>query len=209
MQISSEKTGDDRTFAVIGAAMEVHRTLGSGFLEVFYRDALAIEFGLRAIPFEPEVPCSVVYKGHQLRGHYRMDFVCFGAVVIEVKARSGVGAAEHAQVLSYLASTEHQCGLLLNFGASKLEYRRFILTKPPQTGDAQELICPQAFDLYLICVICGPGIYLCVICGPYRKSSNLSSTYFSPQYSFSSTVYAISTPARCAVNRSSRSAAFH
>jgi GxxExxY protein len=121
---------DDRTFAIIGAAMEVHRVLGSGFLEVFYRDALAIEFGLREIPFETEVPCNVVYKGHRLRGHYRMDFVCFGAVVVEVKARFGVGAAEQAQVLSYLASTEHQCGLLLNFGGSKLDYRRFILTKP-------------------------------------------------------------------------------
>jgi GxxExxY protein len=121
---------DSRTFAIIGAAMEVHRVLGSGFLEVFYRDALAIEFGLRVIPFETEVPCHVVYKTHPLRGHYRMDFVCFGSVVVEVKARFGVGAAEHAQVLSYLASTGHECGLLLNFGASKLEYRRFILTRP-------------------------------------------------------------------------------
>ncbi len=121
---------DSRTFGIIGAAMEVHRVLGSGFLEVFYRDALVIEFGLRAIPFETDVPCRVIYKSHQLRGHYRMDFVCFGSIVVEVKARYGVGASEHAQVLSYLASTGHQCGLLLNFGASKLEYRRFILTKP-------------------------------------------------------------------------------
>lgn len=120
---------DSRTFAIIGAAMEVHRVLGSGFLEVFYRDALAIEFGLRAIPFVAEAPCHVAYKGHPLRGHYRMDFVCFESVVIEVKARSGTGPAEQAQVLSYLASAGFQTGLLLNFGAARLEYKRFILTK--------------------------------------------------------------------------------
>ncbi|MFA5910319.1 MAG: GxxExxY protein [Vicinamibacterales bacterium] len=121
---------DSRTFAIIGAAMEVHRVLGSGFLELFYRDALAIEFGLRDVPFAAEVPCNIVYKDHQLRGHYRMDFVCFDSVVVEVKAGSGTGPAEHAQVLNYLASTGYQCGLLLNFGLSKLEYRRFVLTKP-------------------------------------------------------------------------------
>jgi GxxExxY protein len=121
---------DSRTFAIIGAAMEVHRVLGSGFLEVFYRDALAIEFGLRDIPFVAEAPCHVAYKGHPLRGHYRMDFVCFESVVIEVKARFGTGPAEQADVLSYLASTGFQTGLLLNFGAARLEYKRFILTKP-------------------------------------------------------------------------------
>ena len=129
MTTNPSEPSDPRTFAIIGAAMEVHRVLGSGFLEVFYRDALAIEFGRREIPFVAEAPCQVVYKGHPLRGHYRIDFVCFESVVIEVKARYGTGAAEQAQVLSYLASTSHQCGLLLNFGSAKLEYKRFILTK--------------------------------------------------------------------------------
>lgn len=121
---------DVRTFAIIGAAMEVHRILGSGFLEVFYRDALAIEFGLRDIPFVAEAPCHVTYKDHPLRGHYRMDFVCFDSVVVELKARFGTGPAEQAQVLSYLAATGHQTGLLLNFGSARLEYRRFVLTRP-------------------------------------------------------------------------------
>ena len=129
MAQSPAAVGDDRTFGIIGAAMEVHRVLGSGFLEVFYRDALGIEFGLRAIPFVSEVACGVEYKGHHLRGHYRVDFVCFEGVVVEVKARATTGPAEHAQVLNYLAATGHQCGLLLNFGGPKLEYRRFILTK--------------------------------------------------------------------------------
>jgi len=130
MNTNPSEPSDSRTFAIIGAAMEVHRVLGAGFLEVFYRDALAIEFGLREIPFVAEAPCPVTYKGHPLRGHYRMDFVCFGSVVVEVKARFGTGPAEQAQVLSYLASAGYQTGLLLNFGAARLEYKRFILTKP-------------------------------------------------------------------------------
>ncbi|MEO8682187.1 MAG: GxxExxY protein [Vicinamibacterales bacterium] len=122
-------SNDSRTFAIIGAAMEVHRVLGAGFLEVFYRDALAIEFGLRSIPFAAEVPCNISYKNNSLRGYYRMDFVCFEAVIVEIKARSATGPADHAQVLSYLASTRLECGLLVNFGAPKLEHRRFVLSR--------------------------------------------------------------------------------
>jgi GxxExxY protein len=121
---------DPRTHQIIGAAMEVHRVLGAGFLEVFYRDALGIEFALRQIPFEAEVPCNLSYKNNPLRGHYRMDFVCFGAVVVEVKVRSYTGPADQAQVLNYLAATGHQIALLLNFGNQRLEYKRFVLTKP-------------------------------------------------------------------------------
>jgi GxxExxY protein len=135
MQSTPFEPGDQRTFAIIGAAMEVHRLLGSGFLEVIYRDALAIEFGLRRVPFMPEVPCTIDYKGHRLRGQYRIDFVCFDSVVVEVKAKFGTGAAEQAQVLNYLAATGHQCALLLNFGAARLEYKRLILSKPRWPAD--------------------------------------------------------------------------
>jgi GxxExxY protein len=130
MMNSQSDPRDPRTFAIIGAAMEVHRVLGSGFLEIFYRDALAIEFEIRKIPHVAEMPCHVSYKERPLRGHYRMDFVCYESVVIEVKARSATGPADHAQVLNYLAATRHQYGLLLNFGAARLEYQRFVLTKP-------------------------------------------------------------------------------
>ncbi len=76
------------------------------------------------------LPCNIEYKGRPLRGHYRMDFVCFGEVVVEVKSRFGTGPAEQARVLNYLAATGHHHGLLLNFGTSRLDYRRFVLTKP-------------------------------------------------------------------------------
>lgn len=117
---------DPRTFAIIGAAYEVDRVLGSGYLEVFYKDALEIEFADRQIPFERERPCRVEYKGRPLRRDYHVDFVCFGEIVLEIKARSATGPADHAQVLNYLASTRNRIGLLLNFGTSKLEHRRFI-----------------------------------------------------------------------------------
>ena len=117
---------DPRTFAIIGAAYEVRRILGSGFLELFYKDALAIEFAERGIPFAREAPCSVEYKGRPLRGEYRVDFVCCDEVVLETKARSMTGPADHAQVINYLAATKLRCGLLLNLGAAKLEHRRFI-----------------------------------------------------------------------------------
>jgi GxxExxY protein len=120
---------DPRTYKIIGAALEVHRVLGSGFLELFYKDALALEFAARGIPFGAEVPCNVEYKGRPLRGHDRMDFVCFGEIVLEVKARSATGPADHAQVISYLASSKLQVGLLLNFGGQRLEHKRFVRTQ--------------------------------------------------------------------------------
>ena len=126
MDYTSPSLQDPRTFAIIGAAYEVHRVLGTGFLEIFYKDDLAIEFLERGIPFEREAPCRVEYKGHPLRDDYKIDFICYGAVVLEVKARSVTGPADHAQVLSYLTSIKLRCGLLLNFGTAKLEHRRFI-----------------------------------------------------------------------------------
>ena len=119
---------DPRTYAIIGAALEVHRVLGSGFLELLYKDALEIEFTRREIPFRRELPCNIVYKGHQLRGDYRVDFICFEAVVLEIKARSAIGPADHAQIINYLAATKRQVGLLFNFGTPKLEHKRFVRT---------------------------------------------------------------------------------
>ena len=128
MMRSPTDIGDPRTFAIIGAALEVHRVMGAGFLERFYKDALAIEFSDRKIPFFTDAPCRIEYKGHRLRGDYKMDFLCYGEVVLEVKARSSTGPADHAQVLNYLASSRLECGLLLNFGGAKLEHKRFIWT---------------------------------------------------------------------------------
>jgi GxxExxY protein len=129
--LHSVSGGDRRTFAIVGAAMTVHRILGCGYLESIYRDAMAIELDLCRIPFEMEVPCKVAYKGHELRGHYHIDFVCYSDMVVELKARSSVGPADRAQVINYLAAAGLRAALLLNFGTQRLEYQRLVLGDNP------------------------------------------------------------------------------
>lgn len=117
---------DAQTYAIIGAAMEVHSTLGHGFLESVYQEALAIEMHMRSIPFRREVVMPVTYKGTTLACSYRADFVCFDAVIIEVKALTRLSAAEEAQVLNYLKVSRLPKALLLNFGTRSLECKRFV-----------------------------------------------------------------------------------
>ena len=114
------------TQAIIGAAMEVHRVLGPGFLEAVYAAALAQEFGLRSIPHQREPELSVVYKGI-VAGSYRADFVADGKVIVEIKAAKQLAAIDEAQLLNYLKATGYRIGLLLNFGARSLEIKRRIM----------------------------------------------------------------------------------
>lgn len=120
---------DQRTYALIGAAMEVHRIVGSGFGEAVCQDALAVELLLREIPFRTQVPFPIVYKGHRLTTSYRADFVCYESVIVEIKAlKVRTGPLEEAQMLNYLRAASISTGLLLNFGLPSLEYRRFIMS---------------------------------------------------------------------------------
>ena len=120
---------DQRTYAIIGAAMEVHRELGSGFLEAVYHEALAIEMTSRNIQFVHEVELPVIYKGQQLATSYRADFICFDNVIVEIKALRELSTLEEAQILNYLKATGLGVGLLINFGAESLQYKRFVNTK--------------------------------------------------------------------------------
>jgi GxxExxY protein len=117
---------DPITYAILGAAFEVHRELGSGFLEAVYQEALALEFSLQNMPFQREVFLPISYKGKCLRTVYRADFVCFDCVVLEIKAKTELGEFEKAQIIHYLKATGLKKGLLLNFGCKSLEYRRFV-----------------------------------------------------------------------------------
>jgi len=117
---------DPQTYAIIGAAMEIHRTLGHGFLEAVYEEAALIEFPLHQIPFEREVLFDIHYKGNLLNTHYRADSVCFGNIIVEFKAQSQLTSADEAQLLNYLKATNYYRGLLINFGAPSLEYKRMV-----------------------------------------------------------------------------------
>lgn len=117
---------DGETYAIIGAAMEVHRYLGSGFLEAVYQEALAFEFVTLGIPFESQAELVIEYKGKRLAARYRADFVCSNSVVIELKALRALSSADEAQVLNYLKASRLSRALLLNFGSRRLEYRRFV-----------------------------------------------------------------------------------
>ena len=116
---------DPRTYAIIGAAMEVHRELGAGFLEPVYQEALAQEFHQQGIPFEREVALHILYKGTKLNTGYRANFICYGDILVELKAQNTVGRIEAAQVLNYLKATGIHIGLLLNFGELSLYFKRF------------------------------------------------------------------------------------
>jgi GxxExxY protein len=119
---------DPRTYAVIGAAIEVHKQLGCGFLEAVCQEAMELELTARGIPFESQVEIPIRYKGQVLKTFYRADFVCFGAVVVELKALAQLGNIEEAQVINYLKGTGYEIGLLLNFGRTSLQSKRYILT---------------------------------------------------------------------------------
>ncbi len=121
-------TRDPRTYAIIGSAMEVHKELGHGFLEGVYQEALAMEFADRGIPFVAQPELTVWYKNRALTCTFRADFICYETVVVELKALAALGGVEQAQVINYLKATRIELGLLLNFGAPKLDFERLILT---------------------------------------------------------------------------------
>ena len=118
---------DPQTYAIIGAAMEVHRQLGCGFLESVYQEAFALELQDCGIPYSRELKFPVLYKGRQLRCQYRLDFICFRSVIVELKALGELGNVEESQLINYLKVTGYHTGLLLNFGKKSLEQRRFVL----------------------------------------------------------------------------------
>jgi GxxExxY protein len=125
-----EQTMDDekdpRTYAIIGAAMEVHRELGCGFLEPVYQEAMEIELVARSIPCKRQVDLGIMYKGRPLCCLYKADLICFENIIVELKALSRLTGVEEAQVINYLKATGFHVALLLNFGCTSLQYKRFV-----------------------------------------------------------------------------------
>ena len=126
--------GDPKTYAIIGAAMQVHRELGCGFLEAVYQEALAIEFVYRDIPLQREVALPIRHREQLLQTSHRADFVCYGNIIVELKALAKLSGIEEAQILNCLKATEFETGLLLNFGTPSLQYKRFAHTPHKNSG---------------------------------------------------------------------------
>ena len=116
-------------YDIIGAAMEVHKCLGHGFVEQVYQDALEIEFKNRSVTFEREKLIEILYKGNKISHYYKADFVCFGKIIVELKAVSSLCSEHYAQLFNYMKATNTNFGLLLNFGGKSLEYDRITLNK--------------------------------------------------------------------------------
>lgn len=123
----SEGVKDPQTYAIIGAAMEVHRVLGHGFLEAVYQEALAMEFAARNISFEREKDLAIAFKGTPLKIGCRADFLCDGEIVVEIKAISTLTGNDEAQLLNYLKAGQFHRGLLVNFGSPSLQTKRMVL----------------------------------------------------------------------------------
>ena len=113
------------SYKIIGAAMEVHRTLGPEFWEIVYSQALARELTSRQISFQREVWVPVAYKGKEI-SLYRADFVVEGRILLELKARSDLSGAHLGQALHYLTGKDLRLAIVLNFGSSSLQFTRVI-----------------------------------------------------------------------------------
>lgn len=118
----------EESYLLMGACMEVYNTLGPGFLESVYQEALSHEFEIRKIPFRREYPMQIMYKDIVLDKKFYADFLCFDQIIVEIKAVETLLPEHEAQLLNYLKATKMPLGLLINFGSGSLQKRRFANT---------------------------------------------------------------------------------
>jgi len=116
---------EELSFQVMSSVFEVHNTLGSGFLEKVYENALVKEFAIRNIPLETQTEISVSYKGEGV-GLYYADILVDGKIIIELKAVDKLSRLHEAQLLNYLKATGIKLGYLINMGSKSVEYKRFV-----------------------------------------------------------------------------------
>ena len=115
----------NESFLIQGALFEVYNTLGSGFLEAVYQEALELELKQRNIPFVSQKELTISYKGQELKQKYRADIVCYDKVILELKAVRALLPEHRAQLHNYLCVTGMKLGILVNFGSpSQIEIKR-------------------------------------------------------------------------------------
>jgi GxxExxY protein len=117
----------DEVYAIVGAAMDVHNELGSGFAEAVYQEAMERELTLRGIPFERQVTLRIWYKGQLLEKEYVADLLCYGKVIVEIKAQRELKTREECQIINYLRATKLQVGVLISFGdPARLDWHHMV-----------------------------------------------------------------------------------
>ena len=118
----------EESYKIMGACFEVYKEKGCGFTEPVYQECLEIEFGRQGIPFVAQPKLELEYKGTKLEQFFVPDFVCFGSIIVELKALSKLIDEHRAQVLNYLHAMNFRLGLLINFGHyPKVEYERIVV----------------------------------------------------------------------------------
>lgn len=122
----SEILFKNESYLIIGACMEVHKKLGSGFLESVYSEALEMEFRKADVPYEREKKLQVFYDNQSLNKYFRADFVCFNSIIIELKATKFLIDIDRQQTLNNVKATNFKLGLLINFGTPSLTYKRIV-----------------------------------------------------------------------------------
>ena len=117
---------DPYTYNIIGLAMEVHNAIGPGFLEPVYQEAFELELLSNQIPHEREEKLNIYYKDQKLKTFYKADFICFNNLIVELKSVKQLYKIDEAQVINYLKASGLHKALLINFGAEKLQFKRFV-----------------------------------------------------------------------------------
>ena len=120
---------EEETYKIIGACMKVHASLGNGFLESVYQEALEKQFIKENIPFQRHEKLNVIFNHEKLKKYFVADFVCYDKVVLELKAVSFLRQDDERQLLNYLKATSMEVGLLVNLGQKSLVWKRMINTK--------------------------------------------------------------------------------
>jgi GxxExxY protein len=128
----------EEVYAIVGAAMEVHREKGFGFSEAVYQECMEIELADRKISAVAQKEMCIAYKGRTLKKTYVVDFLAYGRIVVELKALDKLTSRDESQVINYLKSSGLEVGVLINFGAPSLEWKRIVLSnRNPETADLQ------------------------------------------------------------------------
>jgi len=128
LKLNMELLFKEEVYQIVGAAIEVHKNMGIGFMEAVYQECLEVELKERNIQFDSQRQVQIHYKDKLINKYYIPDLICYGEIVVELKAIEQLTGREEAQIINYLRATKYRIGILINFGSkTKLEWKRLIV----------------------------------------------------------------------------------